>query len=97
MAYTLYIVECADGTLYTGIATDIGRRLEQHNGLKPKGARYTASRRPVTLVYEALFATRSEALKEEIRLKRLSRSEKQQFIAAAGRLDTARGNGTASP
>ena len=82
LAYWLYIVACADGTYYTGIATDVPRRLLEHNGAKGKGARYTASRRPVALVYEAAFATRSEAQKEEARIKRLSRSQKQALISA---------------
>ncbi len=85
MAYVLYIVECADGTYYTGIATDVQRRLEQHNGEKARGARYTAARRPVTLVYEAAFETRSAALKEEIRIKRLTRVEKEALIHTARR------------
>lgn len=83
MAYSLYIVMCADGTYYTGIAVDVERRVLEHNGEKGKGARYTASRRPVGLVYQAQFPTRSEALKEEARIKRLSRAEKQQLIAGA--------------
>src|SRR4030088_2769577 len=57
MSYTLYIVCCADGTLYTGIATDVERRLSQHNGAKGKGARYTAARRPVRLGYSAPYPT----------------------------------------
>ena len=83
MAYSLYIVACADGTFYTGIATDVPRRISEHNGLKAKGARYTSARRPVALVYEAQFATRSEAQKEEARIKRLSRPQKEAMIAAA--------------
>jgi putative endonuclease len=94
MSYSLYIVECADGTFYTGIATDVQRRLVEHNGgdairksgqaIKGKGARYTSARRPVVLVFEARFATRSDALKEEMRIKRLTRVEKQALIAASG-------------
>jgi putative endonuclease len=84
MSYTLYIVCCADGTLYTGIATDVARRLSQHNGEKGRGARYTAARRPVRLVYQAPFATRSAALIAEARIKRLSRAEKQRLIEASG-------------
>jgi putative endonuclease len=83
MGYSLYIVQCGDGTLYTGIAVDVERRLQEHNGAKGKGARYTASRRPVALIYEARFATRSEALKEEARIKRLSRAKKDKLVAAA--------------
>ena len=67
MSYTLYIVCCADGTLYTGIATDVERRLSQHNGAKGKGARYTAARRPVRLVYQAPYPTRSAALSRDER------------------------------
>jgi putative endonuclease len=88
--FWLYIVRCADGTLYTGIATDVVRRLAEHNGeaaksaaRKGKGARYTASRRPVALVYHAPFASRSCALKEEVRIKRLTRAEKLVLIANA--------------
>jgi putative endonuclease len=86
MRYAVYIVECADGTYYTGIATDVARRLLEHNGDKPKGARYTSARRPVVLVYEAQFATRSEASKEEARIKRLSRNEKHDMVLSAARL-----------
>jgi putative endonuclease len=88
LAYWLYIVACADGTYYTGIATDVPRRLLEHNGAKGRGARYTASRRPVALVYEAEFATRSEALKEEARIKRLNRQQKQALISGAQKLAT---------
>lgn len=92
MGYWLYIVECADGSLYTGLATDVERRLAEHNNnatgkngqaLKPKGARYTSARRPVVLVYKAPFATRAEAAKEEARVKRLTRLQKLAMISAA--------------
>ena len=85
MEYSVYIVECADGTLYTGIATDVQRRLLEHNGAqgKGRGARYTSARSPVRLVYEARCASRSAALKEEIRIKRLTRGQKQMLISAA--------------
>jgi putative endonuclease len=83
MAYAVYIVECADGTLYTGIATDVVRRLAEHNGAGTRGARYTSARRPVTLVYAATFETRSAACKEEARIKRLPRDAKRALIAAA--------------
>ena len=80
MGYSLYIVRCADGTLYTGIATDVARRVLEHNGEKRNGARYTATRRPVRLVYQAAFETRSAACVEEARIKKLSRNEKQRLI-----------------
>lgn len=82
MEYTVYIVECADGTYYTGIAADVGRRLLEHNGANGKGARYTSARAPVSLVYEVRCASRSAALKEEHRIKRLTRDQKQSLIAA---------------
>lgn len=83
MSYFVYIVECADGTYYTGIATDVERRILQHNGAKGRGARYTSARRPVALVYLAPFDTRSHALKGEIRIKRMSRRAKEVLIASA--------------
>lgn len=83
MEYWVYIVECADGTFYTGIAADVQRRLSEHNGAKGKGARYTAARCPVSLVFEARCGSRSAALKEELRIKRLTRSQKLMLISAA--------------
>ncbi len=81
MAYSLYILRCADGTYYTGIAKDVARRLSEHNGILGNGAKYTSGRRPVEIVYEASFPSRSEALKEEMRVKRLTRSQKQELIS----------------
>ena len=78
--YYTYILRCADDTLYTGITTDIERRVDEHNGNGDNGARYTRVRRPVQLVYVAEFADRSLASKEEVRIKKLSRTEKQQLI-----------------
>jgi len=80
MEYSLYIVMCADGTLYTGIAVHVARRIAQHNGEIPGGARYTSGRRPVRLIYKARFASRSEALKEEARIKKLPRQQKQAHL-----------------
>ena len=82
MTYWVYIVACSDGTYYTGIAIDPERRLDEHNGNSGTGAKYTASRRPVRLVYRAPFPDRSSALKEEIRIKRLSRARKQRLMAS---------------
>lgn len=72
----VYMVRCADGTLYTGISTDVLRRLRQHNGEIVGGAKYTAARRPVTLVYQQACADRSAAGQAEYRLRRMSRSKK---------------------
>jgi len=74
----VYIVECSDGTLYTGITTDINRRLNQHNS--GKGAKYTSIRRPVKLMSISEFGDRSDASKEEYRIKQLTRKEKFEYI-----------------
>lgn len=74
--WQVYILRCADGTLYTGIARDIGRRLRQHNGEIAGGPRYTRGRRPVALVWFETLADRAAALVREADIKRLSRREK---------------------
>ena len=75
----VYIVECADGSFYTGITTDVKRRLLEHN-YSFKSAKYTRSRRPVRLVWSKEAANRSEASKEEYRIKRLKRKQKRELI-----------------
>lgn len=77
--YYLYILKCCDQTLYTGITKDLERRLKEHNFSK-LGAKYTSGRRPVKLIYSRRFANRLLALKEEIRIKKLSRAEKLELI-----------------
>lgn len=77
--YHLYILRCADGTLYTGITVDLKRRVEEHNA-SALGAKYTRARRPVTLVYSKAFRNRSKASIEEARIKKLSRSSKLELI-----------------
>lgn len=79
MKYYLYILKCADKTLYTGITTDLKRRIVEHNHDK-LGARYTSSRRPVKIVYSKEFKNRSTASREEARIKRLKRGEKLKLI-----------------
>lgn len=83
MAYYVYILQCGDGSLYTGITTDLARRVREHNGVVPGGARYTSGRRPVTLVYSENCASRSDAQQREYAIKRLSTSEKRALIARA--------------
>lgn len=80
-AWFVYMVECCDGTLYTGCTTDVSRRLHEHNSTS-RGAKYTRSRRPVMLRYHAACNSRSEALREELRIKRLSRADKLALIVA---------------
>jgi putative endonuclease len=77
----VYILECADGTLYTGITTDLDRRLAEHNEGR-LGARYTRARRPVTLRYSEQFENRSEASKAEAVVKKKSRGEKRALITS---------------
>ncbi len=75
----VYMVSCADATLYTGITTDLDKRIQQHNSSK-SGAKYTRGRRPVSLVYWEQVANRSLALKRECNLKQLSTREKKLLI-----------------
>lgn len=72
----LYMVRCADDTLYTGITTDLARRLGEHNGDGRLGARYTRSRRPVVLVYSEPAASRAAAASREAAIKKLTRRQK---------------------
>ena len=77
--YFLYILKCADKTLYTGVTVDLKRRVKEHNASK-LGAKYTRARRPVKLVYSKKFANRSKAQKEESKIKKLSRAEKMKLL-----------------
>lgn len=77
--YYLYILKCADNTLYTGITTDLERRVLEHNTSK-KWAKYTSARRPVTLVYSKEYENRSEATKGELEIKKMKREEKENLI-----------------
>lgn len=75
----VYIVKCGDGTLYTGYARDPKARVDAHNC--GRGAKYTAGRLPVALVYTERFRSLGRALRRELEIKRLSRREKQAMIA----------------
>ena len=79
----VYMVRCADGTLYTGYARDPREREKVHNS--GRGARYTAGRRPVSLVYSEAFDSIGAALKREHELKRLSRKQKEALASSVGR------------
>jgi len=81
MAYFVYILQCKDDTLYTGIAKDVSRRVDEHNN-SDKGAKYTKNRRPVTLVYTEESQDRSSASKREYEIKKLSRQKKLELINA---------------
>lgn len=77
--YYLYILECADKTLYTGITVDLERRVKEHNSSR-LGAQYTYSRRPVKIVYTKKYRNHSLALKAEMAIKKLSRDQKIKLV-----------------
>lgn len=82
MNYT-YIVQCADGTLYTGWTTNVMRRLKEHNEGRA-GAKYTRAKRPVNLVYYEGYETKEEAMRREYAIKQLTRKEKLELIEMYG-------------
>ena len=77
--WVLYIIECRDSSLYTGITTDIQKRLQSHN--EGKASKYTRIRRPVKIVYTEDFATESSARRREAKVKSFSREEKLKLVA----------------
>ena len=77
--WSLYILRCGDGSLYTGITTDVQHRLAAH--ASGKGAKYTRGRTPMTLLYTECCDTHSEALKRELQVKALPREEKERLIS----------------
>lgn len=76
--WKLYILRCGDGSLYTGITTDVQKRLAAHRG--GKGAKYTRGRGPLELVYSEECGSHSDALRRELEIKRLTREEKETLI-----------------
>ncbi len=81
MSYFVYILECNDGTLYTGWTTDIDKRVLAHNGVGTKtGAKYTSARRPVKIVYQEECDGKSQAMKREIEIKKMTRMGKLRLI-----------------
>ena len=77
-----YIVQCSDGTYYTGWTTDPERRVKQHN--KGVGAKYTSTRRPVKLVYLETQSTRTDAMKRELAIKKMNRIQKSKLVEKYG-------------
>lgn len=74
-----YILRCKDGSLYTGYTTDLDRRVDEHN-TSSKGAKYTKSRRPCKLVYYEEFDSKSDAMKREAAIKKLSKKKKEELV-----------------
>jgi putative endonuclease len=85
MDHFVYILECGDGTYYTGYTTNVQTRVKKHE--KGKGAKYTRGRAPLNLVFEKGFETKGEALKAEYAIKKLSREGKQRLIIEEGSKD----------
>ena len=78
----VYILRCADDSLYTGITTDLKRRVAEHNSGASAGARYTRARRPVTLVYHERQSSRSAAGQRECLLRTLSKADKERLVSS---------------
>jgi putative endonuclease len=84
--WSVYLLRCADGTLYTGIATDVSRRISEHEQ-GTRGAKYLRGRGPLELVYERAVGDRSVATRVELRVKRLARIEKEDLQRLPSRID----------
>lgn len=78
----VYILECRDGTYYTGYTTDVERRVEEHNA--GEGAKYTRSRTPVEVVHVEAYGSKSAAMSREYRIKQLRRSRKERLVGEDG-------------
>jgi len=83
--WVVYMLECYDGTYYTGITNDLERRITEHNDSSPKSkaARYTRARQPVQIIYSEKCENRKEASKREFAIKKLSRSQKEKLILSS--------------
>ena len=82
-SWFIYIIECADGTLYTGVTTDVQRRLHEHNHCNKKAAKYTRARRPVILKHSEAHPSKTAAYQREWQIKQLNKQRKQQLFAHA--------------
>ena len=80
MKWDQYVVKCSDNSFYAGVTTDLIRRIKEHNS-DNKGAKYTRSRRPVSIIYSKEFENRSEAQKAEAAFKKLSRKQKEELVS----------------
>lgn len=86
-SWFVYIIRCADSTLYCGITKNMVQRIEMHNGIRQGGAKYTKGRRPVELVAYAQIATHGEALQLEIYIKKIPKSQKIAFVQSLNNMD----------
>ncbi len=78
----VYIVRCRDRSLYAGVTVDVVRRLDEHNNNDRLGAKYTRARRPVELIFERRFDSRSEACKFESQIKNMSKQQKERLVSS---------------
>lgn len=86
MTYFVYMLETAKGTIYTGITTDVERRFKEHQqGVSSHGAKYTNANKPVKILYTKEYETKSDAMKEEYRIKHLNRTQKLKMIEETAR------------
>ena len=92
--WILYVLKCRDDTWYTGITTDLARRVLEHNA--GRASRYTRSRLPITVIYQEPCSSRSTALKKEYAVKQLSRKEKAEYMTSYPGVNTARSDGSLS-
>ena len=80
MAYYFYVLRCADDSLYCGITTDLKKRLQEHNSINSKGAKYTRAKRPVFLIYAEKYKDRSTATKRESEVKKWPKTKKEALV-----------------
>lgn len=83
----VYLIRCADNSLYTGITTDVARRFEEHAAQGPKTAKYLRGKGPLTLVFKKRIGNRSQASQVEYRIKRLSKAQKESLIRFKRNID----------
>ena len=81
-SFFVYIVKCSDNSYYTGIATNLEKRIKEHNGQLKGGAKYTKGKGPVVLKHFEKFETRGQALKREAEIKKLKKTEKERLAAS---------------
>lgn len=93
MDYFVYIVRCSDNSLYTGIATNLEKRIKEHNGQLKGGARYTRGKGPVILKHFEKYNTRSQALKREAEIKKMQKSEKEKLLPTSSTTATTTATG----
>ena len=85
--WSLYLIRCADGSLYAGIAKDVERRLEEHRAGGPRGAKYLRGRGPLELVFQEKIGSRSLAARVERRVKRLRKPDKERLLEEPGLIE----------